>query len=108
MATRFGFGQKTGESEKGGLAKYENGHVDVSGSALRHAIEQYPEQPPKNAIASMLAGGSLFDSLAGRNDVDYAALQDDITGIQGVGESTAEKIVAVVRGHVDGDTGGGE
>lgn len=54
--TRFGFGEKTGETEKGGLAQYEHGHVEVSGSALKHAIEQYPEQPPKEAVGRLLLG----------------------------------------------------
>ena len=54
--TRFGFGEKTGETEKGGLAQYEHGHVEVSGSALKHAIQNYPNEPPREAIGRMLLG----------------------------------------------------
>jgi len=55
---RFGFGEKTGETEKGGLDQYENGHVEVSGTALKHAIEQYPDEPPRQAVGRLLVGVS--------------------------------------------------
>lgn len=57
--TRFGFGEQTGTTEKGGLPQYENGHVDVSGTALKHAIEEYPQEPPKAAIGRMLLGDQV-------------------------------------------------
>lgn len=68
---RFGFGEKTGETEKGGLDQFENGHVEVSGTALKYAIEQYPNEPPKQAVGRLLVGdASGADDEAGENEVD--------------------------------------
>lgn len=67
---RFGFGEKTGETEKGGLDQYEYGHVEVSGTALKHAIEQYPDQPPKQAVGRLLTGEHEDDSEDGEDGED--------------------------------------
>lgn len=54
--TRFGFGEKTDESEEAGLPQFEHGHVDVSGKAIKYAIQEEPDKPPREAIGAMLVG----------------------------------------------------
>lgn len=65
---RYGFGEKTGESEKGGLAQYEHGHIEVSGQAFRYAAEQYPSDPPAVAVGKLLA--EQFGSAGDDSDGD--------------------------------------
>lgn len=90
--TRFGFGDKTGESDKGGLAQYENGHVEVSGKALKHAIENYPGEPPREAVGRMLAGDGN-DSLT----VNWNDVRADVEAVDGVGEAVADAVVEALQ-----------
>lgn len=90
---RYGFGEKTGESKKGGLNQYEHGHVEVSGSALRHAVENFPDMPPREAIGLMLAGDATDESVS----LDYEALSEAFQQVDGVGEATADELVEAVQ-----------
>lgn len=90
--TRFGFGDKTGESSKGGLAQYEDGHVEVSGKALKHAIENYPGEPPREAVGRML-GGESKNGLT----VDWDDVRARLESVDGVGEAVADAIVEELK-----------
>lgn len=93
--TRFGFGDKTGESSKGGLTQYENGHVEVSGKALKYAIEEYPGQPPKEAVGRLLAG--VTDQGSDQPNIDWDSVSDRVQAVDGVGEKVAESVVSELR-----------
>lgn len=95
---RYGFGEQTGESEKGGLAQYENGVVEFSEKASKHATQQYPKESPAGAVALALAkvGGVDLSDYADA-DVDTDGLQDAVESVDGVGEETAESVVAAIE-----------
>lgn len=105
---RYGFGEKTGETEKGGLSQYENGHVEVSNQAFKWASEEFPSEPPAGAVGlalARLAGVDLADHADSQSvDIDYGALAERVEEIDGVGESTAEAVVSAVQTLLDGDT----
>lgn len=96
--TRFGFGNKTGESSKGGLAQYENGHIEVSGKALKFAIENYPGEPPREAVGQMLAGNDT-ESV----EVDWGDVRERVQSVDGVGEAVAEDVVEKFRESLEGE-----
>ena len=98
---RFGFGDKTGEAEKSGVNQYENGHVDVSSSALSHVVENYPRLPPKEAVGAMLLGRDP-SGLSDGAEVDYDALRESLTDIEGVGEETAGEVIDAVNDALTG------
>ena len=101
MAYRFGFGEKTGESETGGLDQYEDGHVDVSSNAFKFAVESYPGVPPAAAVGLALAevGGIDPETFGAGEDTapDWEALHDNLTEIDGVGEETADELMEVIQ-----------
>lgn len=96
--TRFGFGDKTGESSKGGLSQYENGHVEVSGKALKHAIENYPGQPPREAVGQMLAGDADQNT-----NINWEDVRERVQSIDGVGEAVADDVVEKLRESLEGE-----
>lgn len=100
---RYGFGEQTGVTEAGGLAQYENGVVEFSEKAAKHATQQYPKESPAGAVALALAevgGVDLSDYAA--SEVDYAAVEEAVTEVDGVGEETAAEIIEALR-EVVGD-----
>lgn len=87
---RYGFGEQTGETESGGLAQYENGVVEISEKAAKHATQQHPTESPAGAVALELAevgGVTLSDHATA--DVDRGALREALESVDGVGEETA-------------------
>ena len=98
---RYGFGEQTGVTEAGGLAQYENGVVEFSEKAAKHATQQYPKESPAGAVALALAevgGVDLSEYVEPpAPDVDTDALRASVESIDGVGEETAEKIMAALR-----------
>lgn len=97
MARRYGFGEKTGETDSG-LAQHSDGHVEISESAAKSATEQYPKESPAGAVALRLAevGGVDLTEYADP-DVDGAAIRDALTAVDGVGEETADDAVEALE-----------
>lgn len=101
MSHRFGFGEVTEVTDKGGTKKYEKGHVEVSRNAFNHAIEEYSDVPPAGAVGLALATETAGIDLAGyvgagSEEPDLAALRDAVESIDGVGEETADQIMEAV------------
>jgi len=108
MARRWGFGDVTGETEKGGKKQYQHGHMEVSEAAARYATEEYPRESPAAAVglvlASQVGGADLSEYVAPTPiEVDYEALTDALEAIDGVGEATAEEATSIVRAIIEGD-----
>jgi len=104
---RYGFGDKTGETEKGGLTQYQHGHLEVSGKAFKYASSQYPSLPPAGAIGLVLAVQTAGVDLSEFADsepaeVDYEALSESLQELDGIGESLAESVLDQVREVVGG------
>lgn len=97
MARRYGFGEKTGETESG-MEQYAEGHVEISESAAKNATEAYPKESPAGAVALRLAqvGGVDLAEYADPT-VDTEAVRDSLTAIDGVGEETASEAVAALE-----------
>lgn len=97
---RYGFGEQTGVTEAGGLAQYENGVVEFSEKAAKHATQRFPKESPAGAVALALAevGGVDLSEYASVEaaEVDTEALRDAVEGVDGVGESTADEIMAAL------------
>jgi hypothetical protein len=98
---RFGFGERTGESEEGGLDQYEDGHVDVSQKAFKHAVERFPSEAPAGAVALRLAetaGVDLADHVESAGAApDWEALHESVSEIDGVGEETADAVLETLQ-----------
>lgn len=98
---RYGFGEKTGESEKAGLAQFAEGHVDVSDRAFKYASSQYPSLPPAGAVgltlAAEVAGVDLGQFGEAEVDVDWQSVHSALTELDGIGESTADDILETVQ-----------
>lgn len=101
---RYGFGEKTGESEKGNLAQYENGHVEASNQAFKWATSVYPSEPPAGAIGLALcdlAGVDLADHVdVEAPEVDYEAVHESFQSVEGIGEATASELVELLQDNV--------
>lgn len=99
MAHRFGFGDVTETTEKGGTKKYENGHVEVSRNAFNHAIERFPDLPPAGAIGLTLATDTAGVDLAAYAGAtpDWDDVRAAVQEIDGVGEETAEAVVQAMQ-----------
>lgn len=98
---RYGFGEKTGETEFGGLAQYEHGVVEFSEKASKHATQKYPKESPAGAVALELAavgGVDLADYAdADGPTVDFEALHEAVGAIDGVGEETADAVIETLQ-----------
>lgn len=99
--TRFGFGEQTGESEEMDLPRYENGHVEVSGRALKYAFEQYPDQPPKQALGLLLAGIDPNEQNNNEVSIDWEQVHESVQEIDGVGPNVADRVVDSLQEQVE-------
>ena len=98
---RYGFGEKTGETEKGGLPQFENGHVGVSEQASKFATQEYPKESPAGAVALALAhvGGvdlSEYVETEGPN-LDFEAMHGALTAVDGIGEEKASEAMELIQ-----------
>lgn len=96
---RYGFGEQTGETEEGGLAQYENGVVEVSEKASKHATQRFTTESPAGAAALVLAevgGVTLSDHVEPAAVIDTEALRDALESVDGIGEETAADAVEAV------------
>lgn len=97
---RYGFGEQTGTTEKGNLPQYENGEVEFTEKAAKWATQKFPTESPAGAVALALAevgGVNLADHVDPAAGVDWNALRDAVTEVDGVGEETAEAVVTAVQ-----------
>lgn len=95
---RFGFGDVTGENEKSGTKQYKDGHVEFSNKAMKHATQEYPQESPAGAVALRLAQVGGVD-LSDHSDptVNVTALRDAVESVDGVGEETANDVLAAIE-----------
>ena len=95
---RYGFGEKTGETEAGGLAQYENGVVEFSERAAKWATQEYPRESPAGAVALALAevGGVNLTDYA-ESEVDWEAVSEAVQAVDGVGEETAADVIGSLK-----------
>lgn len=102
--TRFGFGQQEAENDSG-TKRYSDGHVDVSGKALKTAIQEYDGDIPRVAVGKMLISGVHPDFSFDQSDgfsVDWEALHADLQDIEGIGEATADELVETMQDAIQG------
>lgn len=95
---RYGFGEQTGVSSEGELPQFENGHVEFSENAAKHATQQHPKESPAGAVALELAkvGGVDLEDYAEPN-VDAEAVQEAVESVDGVGEETADEVLSAIQ-----------